>query len=127
MQVTTHKGLSGELKVGPEPGGNRLVLWFTCKEEKAGQAFLDNEREENVRDVAVLPHWRRQGIATALMKRMVDEARARGVTKLVVATNPDNEAAIGLYTKLSFVQTGEFNHLEIGRAVRLEMELWPPL
>ena len=40
------------------------------------------------------------GIATALMRRLIDLGRARGCQGIWLGTEPDNVAALGLYRKL---------------------------
>lgn len=42
----------------------------------------------------------RRGIATALMRRMMDMGRARGCQGIWLGTEPGNDAALALYRKL---------------------------
>lgn len=53
-----------------------------------------------VNEVGVRDEWQRQGIATALLTRLFDIARARGCKGIWVATEPENVAARGLYKAL---------------------------
>ena len=54
-------------------------------------------------DLFVDPGWRRRGIATALVSRIVDVLRARGVQTLEVTANPH---AQGFYSAAGFIDCG---------------------
>jgi GNAT superfamily N-acetyltransferase len=54
-------------------------------------------------DLFVDPGWRRRGIATALVSRIVDVLRARGVQALEVTANPH---AQGFYSAAGFIDCG---------------------
>lgn len=62
-------------------------------------------REGSIQSIAVAPGWRRAGVGEALLRSAVDRlsTRAERVSLLV---DVENEAAIGLYRKLSFKETG---------------------
>ena len=55
-----------------------------------------------LRDLFVLPGSRRQGAAAALVGAVREAALAAGATRLSLVTEPDNQAALGLYRKLGF-------------------------
>ena len=54
-------------------------------------------------DLFVDPGWRRRGIGTALVSRIVDVLRARGVQALEVTANPH---AQGFYSAAGFIDCG---------------------
>ena len=54
-------------------------------------------------DLFVDPGWMRRGIATALVSRIADAARARGARSLEVTASP---AALGFYRAAGFVVCG---------------------
>jgi GNAT superfamily N-acetyltransferase len=54
-------------------------------------------------DLFVDPGWMRRGIATALVKRIADVLRARGVERLEVTANPH---ALGFYRAAGFIDCG---------------------
>ena len=54
-------------------------------------------------DLFVHPGWMRRGIATALVHRIAQVTRARGVERLEVTANPD---AMGFYRAAGFVDCG---------------------
>ncbi|HOY67985.1 MAG TPA: GNAT family N-acetyltransferase [Candidatus Ozemobacteraceae bacterium] len=49
--------------------------------------------------LAVTATWRRQGISLVLMRTVFDDLRARGVTRLELTCDPQNAAALRLYTE----------------------------
>ena len=55
-----------------------------------------------LRDLYVLPGSRRQGTAAALVGAVREAALAAGATRLTLVTEPDNQAALGLYRRLGF-------------------------
>jgi len=55
-----------------------------------------------LRDLFVLPGSRRQGAAVALVNTVREAALAAGATRLSLVTEPDNQAALGLYRSLGF-------------------------
>jgi len=50
------------------------------------------------------PHWRRQGVARALMKELMDWALARGSDRVVLHASDDGRP---LYASLGFIPTNE--------------------
>ncbi len=63
-------------------------------------------------DLFVDPGWSRRGIATALVSRIVDVLRARGVPCLEVTANPH---AQGFYSAAGFIDCG-VAHTDFGAA-----------
>jgi ribosomal protein S18 acetylase RimI-like enzyme len=55
-----------------------------------------------LRDLYVLPGSRRQGAGAALVVAVREAALAAGATRLSLATELDNQAALGLYQRLGF-------------------------
>jgi len=55
-----------------------------------------------LRDLYVRPGFRRQGAAAALVGAVREAALAAGATRLSLVTEPDNQAALGLYRRLGF-------------------------
>jgi GNAT superfamily N-acetyltransferase len=50
----------------------------------------------------VLPHYRKRGIGTRLIKRFLDWTRRKGLQRVTVAVAPANEAAAALYRQMGF-------------------------
>jgi ribosomal protein S18 acetylase RimI-like enzyme len=59
--------------------------------------------------VYTAPHLRRQGLSRALMRALIDDAiRLHGLTRLLLFTGENNDAALSLYDSLGFVRVGAF-------------------
>ncbi|MFN3233398.1 MAG: AAC(3)-I family aminoglycoside N-acetyltransferase [Alphaproteobacteria bacterium] len=62
--------------------------------------FEQQRSEIYIYDVAVAESHRRQGIATALIKRVTEIAADRGAWVVFIQADHDNDPAIALYAKL---------------------------
>lgn len=62
--------------------------------------------EAQVCNIAVLPEYCRQGIATQLLKNVLIFVFEKGCTRCELEVNTQNFAAIGLYTKCGFEVAG---------------------
>ncbi|NBB47344.1 GNAT family N-acetyltransferase [Rhizobium sp. CRIBSB] len=61
----------------------------------------EQERSEfYIYDLAVSPACRRQGIATALISRLLDIGDRRGVSSIYVQADTQDEPAVALYARL---------------------------
>lgn len=56
----------------------------------------------NVHDVIVLPDWRGQGVASAMIENVIQIARDRGACKLTLEVLSGNQKALRVYGKLGF-------------------------
>ena len=56
-----------------------------------------------LRDLYVATGHRGRGVGRALVSRVRDDARAAGVPRISLQTEPDNDAARGLYRSLGFI------------------------
>ncbi|MCX5801643.1 MAG: ribosomal protein S18-alanine N-acetyltransferase [Candidatus Eisenbacteria bacterium] len=66
-----------------------LVAWFVLDEAHLG-------------NIAVNPELRRRQVATGLMKRLIEEADARMVTRMTLEVRVSNVGAIRLYRNFGF-------------------------
>jgi GNAT superfamily N-acetyltransferase len=73
-------------------------LIYTISTAEGGTAAL-------FEDLVVLPGHRGRGIATALVRFIIEEARRRGVLRLTLLTDTQNERAHALYRKLGFTDS----------------------
>ena len=73
-------------------------LIYTVSTAEGGSAAL-------FEDLIVLPSHRGRGIATALVRFIIAEARRRGVLRLTLLTDMQNERAQALYRKLGFTDS----------------------
>ena len=58
--------------------------------------------ELHVNTLAVSPAERRRGVATVLMRAVIEDAAAAGATRATLEVRASNEAALRLYTGLGF-------------------------
>ena len=68
-------------------------------ESCAGEYYLDS--------LAVLPEYRRRGIASALIQEMLRQRDAAGIPLATIAVDPDNDTAYRLYKKHGFRHDGQ--------------------
>ncbi len=68
-------------------------------------------REAYLYELAVVQSWRRQGVASALLERLLKLVRPRGVTSVWVQAELEDEAARALYAR--FAKGRKIAHFEI--------------
>ena len=68
-------------------------------ESCAGEYYLDS--------LAVLPEYRRRGIASALIREMFRQQAELGIPLATIAVDPDNYIAYRLYTRSGFRHDGQ--------------------
>lgn len=62
--------------------------------------------EGSITNVAVLPAYRRQGIARALLTALLEEAGHLSLSTVTLEVRASNEPAIALYTGMGFLPVG---------------------
>ncbi len=87
------------------------VMFFLARLDGAavgcgGVAFADGLAE--VKRMYVRPAARGRAVARTILARLEDEARARGLRRLVLETGDIRHAAIGLYERSGFARCGAF-------------------
>lgn len=89
------------------PGSSRHWLVAVDGDEVVGYAgAMFAPDEAHLMNVGVKPNRQRQGIAMALMLKMMSEVRRRGVVAMTLEVRPDNDAAITLYRKFGYAPEG---------------------
>lgn len=86
---------------------NTLYLLALSEEQVVGFAgcwILADEAQ--ITNVAILPEFRGQGIATQLMKEMIERSKVRGATAMTLEVRPSNAPALALYGKFGFQSVG---------------------
>lgn len=67
------------------------------------QHILD---EGHVMNIAVKDGYRRKGVGTAILARIIGSARTQGIVAVTLEVDDSNQKAISLYEKLGFVNYG---------------------
>lgn len=65
------------------------------------------EREVELSGIIVLNSTRGKGIGTRLLRKVIESAKRRGSTLMLVKTEVVNERALGFYRKEGFVESGK--------------------
>ncbi len=88
-----------------------LYLALTENGEAAGCAALHrvDEARCEIKRLYVRPQYRKDGLGTVLMERILKDARRFGYQKMVLDTFPFLESAVRLYRRLGFVDSVQYN------------------
>lgn len=74
----------------------------------AGTIFAGHDgRRRYIYHTAVLPEFRRRGIATALLARSVDALKKQGIAKAALVVFSDNEAGNAFWEKQGFTKRSD--------------------
>ncbi len=113
---------ANEEEFAPDAGKQRRALEMILADPRVGRVFVAREgarilgmasllftvstaqggRAALFEDLIVLPEHRGKGIATALLRHVVETARAEGVKRITLLTDRGNKRAQALYRKLGF-------------------------
>ena len=88
---------------------NPLSLWLVALDGDRLAGYVGSQSvmgESDMMNIAVAPDCRRQGVAAALVEKLVDELKAKGNHCLTLEVRESNAPAIALYEKLGFAQVG---------------------
>ena len=100
------------LKLDPEevaPGhGAFVVAWADEKAVGCGAVrLIDNETAE-LKRMYIVPEYRGQGLAGAILRLLEDHARALGATRVVLETVIGPPAAVALYRAAGYEEIPKF-------------------
>ena len=104
----------------PTPWSRSMFAGELAKPSSICLGAVDAERDElvgyliisryvdawHVMNVAVAPDWRRNGVATALLRRLLDETRHDGQRGYTLEVRVSNVGAISLYERFGFRTKG---------------------
>ena len=87
--------------------------------EAAGCIALRRLEAENceLKRLFVRPRYRGQGIASALLERIISDAGAAGYRSIYLDSVPELRSALALYRKYGFVDTAPYNDSPVDRTV----------
>ena len=98
----SEKSIASELK-------NPLALWLVADDNGRVAGYVGSQTvidESDMMNVAVHPDYRQRGVATALIRELMEQLRRRGSRCLTLEVRASNENAIRLYRKLEFQEVG---------------------
>lgn len=76
-----------------------------------------------VKRLYVRPEYRGNGIATALVERIIEDARNIGYKELYLDTLPALESAVRLYKSFGFEETGQYNDSPVDKTIFMKLSL----
>ena len=95
--------------VAAEFSGLNPTRYFAAEEDGVIVAYAGIwviPPEGYITNVAVLPECRRRGIASLVLRQMIDECLAEGVTDITLEVRVSNAPAIALYRSFGFEEAG---------------------
>jgi drug/metabolite transporter (DMT)-like permease/GNAT superfamily N-acetyltransferase len=107
-------------------GGERgRALLATVDGSPAGVVVLRpfGEDSAELRRMYVRQTFRRRGLARALVRAVVDEARELGYSRLLLMTSDEFEGAVALYESEGFVRVGPYRPAAAAASVALALDL----
>jgi len=100
------------LKLNPDevaPGhGAIVVAWADEKAVGCGAVRLLGDESAELKRMYIVPEYRRQGIAGAILRFLEDQARALGATRVVLETVIEPPAAVALYRAAGYKEIPKF-------------------
>ena len=88
---------------------NPLSLWVVAVDGDTVAGYVGSQAvmgEADMMNLAVLPSYRRQNVGKRLVLELIEKLNDREVSSLTLEVRASNDAAIGLYNGLGFVQVG---------------------
>ncbi|MGD0152492.1 MAG: ribosomal protein S18-alanine N-acetyltransferase [Thermacetogeniaceae bacterium] len=88
---------------------NKFAVYYVAVHEDqvvgyAGMWLFSGEA--HITTIGVHPDWRGQGLGKMFMDKMINQARDRGASTMILEVRPSNAAARYLYKKMGFRQIG---------------------
>ena len=109
-------------KYGLPDGRLYLAYWGG---ELAGSIALRKIDDENceLKRLYIKPKFRRNGIAKALVLRLIDDAREIGYQHMLLDTLPFLQTAIGMYHSIGFYEIDRYNNSPMDTSIYMKFDL----
>ena len=109
-------------KYGLPDGRLYLAYWDG---ELAGSIALRKIDDENceLKRLYIKPKFRRNGIAKALVLRLIDDAREIGYRHMLLDTLPFLQTAIGMYHSIGFYEIDRYNNSPMDTSIYMKFDL----
>lgn len=109
-------------KYGLPDGRLYLAYW---NGELAGCSALRRIDDENceLKRMYIKPQFRRNGIAKALVLRLIEDACAMGYRHMLLDTLPFLEKAIRMYKSIGFYEIGRYNDSPMDTSIYMKFDL----
>ncbi len=88
---------------------NPLSLWLVAVADGQVVGYVGSQTvlgEADMMNLAVVPQYRRRGIAEGLVQSLISALKEREAVSLALEVRVSNEPAIALYQKMGFHQVG---------------------
>ncbi len=92
-----------------EVTGNKFAIYVAARVDNviAGYGGMWKVFDEgHITNIAVHPEFRRTGVGSALLRRLIEIAKAQGITKMTLEVRKGNIPAQKLYGKYGFAAAG---------------------
>ena len=88
---------------------NPLSIWLVATDNDRVVGYVGSQSvmgEADMMNLAILPEYRRQGIAGNLLTKLIQKLKEKDVYCLTLEVRASNEKAIGLYLQSGFREIG---------------------
>ena len=88
---------------------NPLSLWLVAVDEDKVVGYIGSQSvldESDMMNLAVMPEYRRAGVARRLVSMLIEQLRNNEVRCLTLEVRASNDPAVALYQRIGFRQVG---------------------
>lgn len=105
------------------PCGRLYVAYY--ENQVAGCIALRklNDKECEMKRLYVIPEFRNNGIAKALVEKLVSDAKEIGYSSMLLDTLPFLQTAIKMYKKMGFYEIECYNNSPMDNSIYLRLDL----
>jgi mycothiol synthase len=125
----SEKALRGQLELpGHDPQKDRWVVESSGVPARLlASALIQISPASSMANTNILvdPEWRRQGIGTVLLSRVMSRAHELRASTLQIYASTDQPAALGFLQKNGFELQGAYTELRLAEGTRLPPVIWP--